>query len=572
MTKTVVLGFDALDFRYLDRFADSLPNFAAMREEGVEAPLESTHPPWTGSAWPSLYTGCDPSHHGVYGFFDIDGYPDEGTVVSRADVGPAAIWDYLSRDDRPSVVMNVPVTHPAGPIEGVLLPGYLASEDDPGHPKGIRDELEAELGEPYRIYSRGELSDDPEAKFAGYLELLDLRRRAALALLEREEWELAWIQVQKTDAVFHNFDEEARFREVYEAADRLVGDVRDAVGDDVNVLCCSDHGIGPVTGHVIYVNEVLRRHGFVTVDEGNGDDGPSLSDAKPSLATAADRTGSNGASPLERAFTITRRGAERVGLDPATVYGAAERIGLDGVLLDLVPDSVVQNTGEAVDWRRSQAYCASATRMGVRINLEGREPAGVVPQSAYETVRDEIIALLSNLETPDGKPAFDFVCRREERYDGPHLGKAPDVLFRPREMNNTVKTGLYGIETARTDVFDHKLEGAFVAAGPDVSNEREEAGGRDGAREAGPERLSITDVAPIAMALLDRPVPEQMTGSVPDSVVAGPVERSRYADARDGPPVGARAGDDDGEGPDSEADSGNADSEVTARLENLGYI
>ncbi|ELZ09100.1 type I phosphodiesterase/nucleotide pyrophosphatase [Halovivax asiaticus JCM 14624] len=511
MTKTVVLGFDALDFRYLDRFADSLPNLTAMREEGVEAPLESTHPPWTGSAWPSLYTGCDPSHHGVYGFFDIDGYPDEGTVVSRADVARPAIWDYLSRDGVPSVVTNVPVTHPADPIEGVLLPGYLASEDDPGHPKGIRDELEAELGEPYRIYSRGELSDDPEEKFAGYLELLDLRRRAALALLEREEWDLAWIQVQKTDAVFHNFDEENRFREVYEAADRLVGDVREAVGDDVNVLCCSDHGIGPVTGHVIYVNEVLRRHGFVTVADENAGSSPSLSSAKPKLATAADGDGSNEATSLERAFAATRRVAERVGLAPATVYGAAERVSLDGVLLDLVPDSVVQDTGEAVDWRRSHAYCASATRMGVRINLEGREPEGVVPQSAYETVRDEVIAVLSALETPDGKPAFDVVCRREERYDGPHIEQAPDVLFRPREMNNTVKTSMYGIETARTDVYDHKLAGAFVAAGPDVPASR--------AREAGtgPERLSITDVAPIAMALLDRPVPERMTGSVPVS-------------------------------------------------------
>ncbi len=40
----------------------------SIRKEGVETELESTFPPWTGSAWPSIYTGVDPAHHGVYSF------------------------------------------------------------------------------------------------------------------------------------------------------------------------------------------------------------------------------------------------------------------------------------------------------------------------------------------------------------------------------------------------------------------------------------------------------------------------------------------------------------------------
>src|SRR6056297_483582 len=108
---TVVVGFDALDFRYLDAFESSLPNFERLRSEGVEAPLESTFPPWTGSAWPSMYTGTDPSHHGTYGFFRHDNYPDEGDVVSRADVDAPALWNYCSSEGLSSVVCNVPVTH-----------------------------------------------------------------------------------------------------------------------------------------------------------------------------------------------------------------------------------------------------------------------------------------------------------------------------------------------------------------------------------------------------------------------------------------------------------------------------
>ena len=47
-TRTVVLGFDALSMDYLAEF--HLPNFESLMKEGTVAPLQSTFPPWTGSA------------------------------------------------------------------------------------------------------------------------------------------------------------------------------------------------------------------------------------------------------------------------------------------------------------------------------------------------------------------------------------------------------------------------------------------------------------------------------------------------------------------------------------------
>ncbi len=540
--KTVVLGFDALDWRYLERFASSLPSFTALRERGVEAPLESTHPPWTGSAWPSMYTGTDPSHHGVYGFFDYDGYPDDGHLVSRADVQRPALWNYLSDDGASSIVLNVPVTHPAEPIEGVLVPGYLAAEDDPGHPEGIRDELSDELGETYTIYSRGEISDDPDEKFAGYLELIEQRRGAAVALLENHEWEFALLQVQKTDAVFHNFADERRFRAIYEAADRLLGDVLQAVDEETNVVVCSDHGIGRLDGYQIHVNEVLAEHGFVeTTSEG---DRLSLGSEKKSLlGTSEDDSDEPGT--LERTLLAGQRVATGLGVEPSDVYAAAKRLGLESALVRLVPESMQRAAGETVDWRRSRAYCPDETRMGVRVNLEGREPDGVVSPSEYETVRDELVEILSALETPDGEPAFDYVCRRERLFGGPFLDDAPDVLFLPTDMDHTVSTALYGQRFVPVDAHDHKLDGVFVGAGP----------GFEASADVG--RLSLPDVAPIAMALLDRPVPSRMTGSVPDGLLAGPARRVDYGDIAYGTGVTEPTVD---------------DGAVTERLEDLGYL
>lgn len=545
--KTVVLGFDALDERYLDRFADSLPAITELRERGISCTLESTHPPWTGSAWPSMYTGTDPSHHGVFGFFRYDTYPDEGTLISRLDVRRPALWDYLSSEGVPSVVMNVPVTHPPDPITGVIIPGYLASEEERGHPEEIRDELSREIGEAYTIYSSGEVSDDLEEKFEGYLALVDQRRKAGLALLENYEWELAVLQVQKTDAVFHNFDDDERFREMYAAADRFVADVLEAVDEETNVILCSDHGIGPVTGYQIHVNEILREHGFVeTTDRATR---PSLSTEKASLVgdEVEDQSVDSNTDPsaFEAGLLAVGRIVSKFGIDPAAVYSVAERIGLEKTLLRHTPEFLREAAVERVDWRTSKAYCADGSRMGIRINLAGREPEGTVAPSEYERVREELIEVLTAVETPDGEPAFEFVCRREEMYDGPYAKDGPDILFLPTEMNHTISTKLYGRRFVSIDDHDHKRDGTFVGYGPGFADDIEG------------DRLSLTDVAPITMALLGRPVPTVMTGTVPDELLVGETIRADYGEVDHGTVTVEPTTDDE---------------QVTERLEDLGYL
>ncbi len=543
--KTVVIGLDALDFRYLDRFADATPAITELREQGIEAELESTHPPWTGSAWPSMYTGTDPSHHGVFGFFRYDSYPDDATLVSRADVDQPALWNYLSSEGDRSIVLNVPVTHPVESIAGCLIPGYLAVETEPGYPEGIRDELTAAIGDEYRIYSTGETSADADRKFEGYLDLIEHRRRAAVELLDQKEWELAVLQVQKTDAVFHNFETDDAFRQIYEAADRFVGDVVQAVPDDTNIVLCSDHGIGPVTGYNIYLNEVLQQHGFVETTDGSTR--PSIGTEKESLVgedTAEPAAESSETSVIERPLRAGQQVASRFGIEPADVYTAAERVGLKSTLMRVTPDTVKSAVTESVDWRDSRAYCPDGTRMGIRVNLAGREPEGIVPESEYETVRDELISLLSSLETPDGESAFEFVCRREELYDGPFLERAPDICFLPTGMNHLVSSGLYGRQFVSVDTYNHKRNGVFVGCGPNFTDHV-------------PDRLSLTDIAPLTMALLDRPVPSRMTGSVPEPLLSGSYRRAAYDDVSYGT-SGAGQTDDDGE--------------VTERLEDLGYL
>lgn len=537
--RTIVFCFDALDFQYLDEFRDSLPHLTDLRSSGIEQSLQSTFPPWTPSAWPSMYTGVDPSEHGVYGFFTYDRYPDTGEIVTRTDVRAPALWNYLSERGVPSVVLNMPVTHPVDPIEGVLIPGYLAPENAPGHPEGIRAELNDALDEPYRIYSQQELANNKRKKLAGYLNLIKGRARAAEELLTTRDWSLAIIQVQKTDAVFHNFNDREAFRQVYAAADDVVGTVLDAVDGRPNVILCSDHGIGPVSGYSIHVNELLQENGFVELmDE---DTAPTLADSKSTLI-GDDRNQTEVTARTERAISSIVSLFRHVGITPSDVYAGLNRLGIASTLMDLLPEGVRRGAVRGVNWEASKAYCRMGSELGVRINLEGREPNGTVPPEEYEETRAELIRELSAAKTPDGKSAFEFVKPREDVYNGPYTEDACDVLFMPAAMNHVISTSLPGRKFVPIDMFNHKREGVFVATGS--------------AFDVTPDSLALPDIAPIVMATLGCEIPRRMTGSVPQDLLSVPSVRGTYDDVAYG--IGA--------------DDAKHTTDIEKRLEDLGYL
>jgi len=68
--KVIVIGLDGATWDLIKPWADEgkLPTFKYLMENGAWGILESTIPPLSPSAWVSIYTGCKPSKHGIFGF------------------------------------------------------------------------------------------------------------------------------------------------------------------------------------------------------------------------------------------------------------------------------------------------------------------------------------------------------------------------------------------------------------------------------------------------------------------------------------------------------------------------
>ncbi|MFP8889897.1 alkaline phosphatase family protein [Natrialbaceae archaeon A-CW2] len=534
--EALLIGIDAGCLSVFDRLAEEnvIPHLQSLLEDGVAGPLESQVPPWTPSAWPSMFTGVNPGKHGVYGFTGFDGY--DFHVVKGNDVKAHRLWTLLDQHDRSSVVVNVPVTHPPDEIEGAIIPGFIGPENPPCHPEGILDDVRDAISE-YRVYprySRGDDSLSDAEKMDEYCTLVRMRGEAFQYLSDRFHPDFGFLQFQKTDTVFHEFDGDwEKVKQVYAATDEQIGAVLEAC-DPRRVFVASDHGMGRYEKPEFRVNAFLEDAGYLETTLG-GKGMPTWNVMRDDL-----RDG-------EQAETWEPSTTERlaaslasVGITTHRIGQVLERLGLVDVAKARVPDGVVRTGNEQVDFPASTAYVRARTELGVRMNVEGRDPAGKVPSAEYETVRAELIEELESVTAPDGEPVFQEVAPREAFFEGPYTDRAVDIVTVPNDFQHFLSaqpSEQYFVET--TEPWNHKLDGIFVAAGDGIDETRSV------------DAAHLFDVAPTILASLDVPYSDRMDGRV--LPIVEPTEAIAYPSY-------------------VSTERKSVDSAVESRLEELGYV
>ncbi len=368
--RVVFIGLDGTPYTFLQRLIAEgrAPHIARLAGQGSLLRMDSVWP-WVSSvAWSTMMTGVNPAKHGIFGFIDRDPASGKQFIPTSRHMKAPTLWEVLSQAGKRVIVVNVPVTYPPRPVNGILVGCFLS----PSLEKAVYPESFVPT-----LKSLGYILDaDPwkarESKDLALQEVnaaLEARIRTLFYLLEHEEWDYLHVHIMETDRLHHFLWQQMEeghptyapaFYAVYRHIDDMLGRLAARLDDHTTLMWMADHGFCTVKKEV-YVNRWLMDHGWLK------------------LRTV----------PPDR-----QKGLEEI--DPSSV-----------------------------------AYSLDPGRVFLRVRGREKE-GRVAPGAEYEALRAEIAAAALALRDPDdGAPIFQAAFRREELYHGPYLEQAADLILAP---------------------------------------------------------------------------------------------------------------------------------------------
>ncbi|MBI3810675.1 MAG: alkaline phosphatase family protein [Nitrospirae bacterium] len=565
--RVLIIGLDGATLDLVVPWASDgkLPHMARLLKEGTWGPLQSPIPPITPPSWSSFMTGMNPGKHGVFHFIE----PQPGSYgmryINAAHRKARTIWSILSDAGLTVGVMNLPFTYPPEAVNGFMISGMDTPDEtsDFVHPRALRAELERTVGKiNLDIRYLGFMSTD-ERRAAVLKELAQIdeqRTRMALYLLEKHPADVMMFAYTSSDTAHHYFwqfmDPQHPFYdpvgakkfggavlEIYQRLDRAVGLLLERVSEETSVILVSDHGGGPVSDKVLYLNRFLANIGLLAYKT-KGPLGNWAWLQRPVrylYGWLRSSLSSKQKSRLARLFPILRRRLE-------ASYTAFSQI----------------------DWSRTQAFCNEVLMSppNIWINLKGDKPQGIVESGQYDSLVGRIIAHLYELKDPrTGRQLIRKVYRRDEIYQGPYVNSAPDLTLCWWERDSFVTKPSFPedrgkpVVQIRSEGFQdgsewsgtHTLDGILLLKGKVF-------------RSGGAAKDSrIIDLAPTLLHILGLPVPEEMDGRVLTELLdetfrAGHPIQYQKSTGGDSRPAG--------DGSYSEEDA----EKIEKRLQGLGYI
>ena len=273
--RVVVIGIDGTPHSFLRKHiaAGDLPHLKRILQGGELRRMNSVQPCISSVAWSTYMTGMNPAKHRIFGFIDRKPNPFELFIPLASHMGAKTLWEILSEAGKRVAVINVPVTYPPRPVNGLLIGCFLATDVlKCAYPKELGSELQ-QWG--YRIDADANLGrKDKEAFFADLNLTLDKRWETARRLFEREEWDFFQLHVMETDRINHflweHYDKgdslyAHRFLDFYRRVDQLLGEFYDRAEKTAEFIVLSDHGFCSVKKEV-YLNQWLEENGWLHLD------------------------------------------------------------------------------------------------------------------------------------------------------------------------------------------------------------------------------------------------------------------------------------------------------------------
>src|SRR5918996_1160725 len=416
--KVMVIGLDCAPPEHVfDEYTDDIPNLTKLRENGLYGPLESITPPITVPAWMCMMTSKDPGTLGIYGFRNRKDHTYDGLSFATSwAIKEPTVWDILSEAGKDSIIMSVPPSYPPKPLKGVQIGCFLTPNEDADYtyPKELKEELKGAAGE-YIFDIRNFRTDNTQYILDEAYKMTESRFRNADWLLANKPWDFFMMVEMGPDRLNHGI-----WSFIDPNHPRYVEDnpYKESLRDYYRFL---DGKIG----------ELLDRH---------ADDDTAV-------------------------LVVSDHGAK------AMVGGVCfnEWLHNEGYLgfQSELPNEITPLNKLELDWSVTKAWGDGGYYGRLFLNVEGREPNGIIPKADYDKVRDELVAKIEGMVDHEGNPMGNKALKPEEIYESSN-GVAPDLIvifggLRWRSVGSLGHGSTYTFENdTGPDEANHAENGIFV--------------------------------------------------------------------------------------------------------------
>ncbi len=276
--RVVVLGLDGVPFSLLKRFANEgvMPNVRMLLNEGTLCDMSVSMPEVSSTSWSTFMTGVNPGRHGIYGFMELSKNSYGWKFPNFNDLKSKTLWDRAGESGKKSIILNIPSTYPAQPLNGMLVAGFVALDlKKASYPdtlyqylQGIGYKLDVDAGK--AVHAIHEFTKDILQTFRKRVEAINY-------LYDNEDWDLFIAVVTETDRLHHylwaaledvTHQQHNFFVDFYKELDGVIGAFRKKVGSGVPFIMLSDHGFAAIKKEV-YLNCFLVEKGYLKFNKAN---------------------------------------------------------------------------------------------------------------------------------------------------------------------------------------------------------------------------------------------------------------------------------------------------------------
>lgn len=456
--KLLILGLDCVGADLLFReLRQDLPHIRRLMRQGTWGQLDSSIPAITVPAWSSMLSGRDPGVLGIYGFRNRAKYDyDDLSIADSRAVKQKRLWDYVGEAGRESLVVNVPQTYPVNPIQGNLVSGFLTPNVDDvfTYPAILKSQI-LKQAPAYRFDVSDYRRIERKQLFQNIIDMTVDQYRVLEDLLTTKTWDFAMHVNIGTDRMHHAF---WRYHEPEHRKHVPNHNLQYAIRDYYKIV---DEHIGRILSRL------------------NGD---------------------------EIIMLVSDHGVKR--MDGAICIN--EWLWQQGWLVfkqDPIIGKITPFDPDNVDWLRTKAWSTGGYYGRIFLNIEGREPQGIIPKNAVNSIREELTIRLQNIPDDKGNPLNTAVYTPRSIYQQVNR-IAPDLMVYFGDLNWRVVGSMgysqhYTLENdTGADDANHAVEGMYILVDPKQS----------GAGQS--YTYQLMDVASTALNMMGLDIPRDLQGRV----------------------------------------------------------